>query len=308
VKSPSKVNVLVVGDIMLDTYIIGEVERISPEAPVPILEVKEEFQTLGGCGNVVRNLREIGASVTCLSVIANDKNGNLIEEELNKIGATSLLYNGAKTTTTKERIIASARRIQMLRVDREKIEQIEFSILKKLLKNDNQKYDIIIVSDYAKGVISKELISYLIDMNSKVIIDPKPKNVHCYRDAFIITPNKKEFKEIKFHDKDIKNHVDYILETRGREGMILHGKKYMWKIKAQEVEVYNVSGAGDTVVASLAICISMGWDIIDSAVIANRCAGYVVTKTGTSTVPKHLFEKFMTEYVRGGIKHEGNKI
>jgi len=295
-KSINKTRILVVGDIMIDKYVVGEVERISPEAPVPVVKVIDEYVTLGGCGNVVRNIRETGAQASCLTSVAWDDAGEQITTELLNIGAKPLIVNESDVTTMKERIIADQRKIQMIRVDRETIKPIDPNLLINRLTEQRAKYDIIVISDYAKGVVSWDLIQYLERTGTPVIIDPKPQNSHLYNIPFMITPNKHEWELIEPKD-EIR--PDFVLVTEGRDGMTLidYSGSVMGtaKIEAEPVEVYNVSGAGDTVVAIMSVCLASGLDPLKSATVANKCAGYVVTQTGTSTVPKNIFMEHYDE-------------
>ncbi len=299
-KKLEDINILVTGDIMLDRYIEGTVERISPEAPVPVVEVVNEYSTLGGAGNVVRNIRELGPNVVCLSSIANDNNGNIILNKLIELGVTPLLVRDSKITTTKERIIASDRKIQMLRVDKEVIENIDAMTLIEVLNPDyNLEYfDMIVVSDYAKGVITSVLMQYLNNSGCKFIVDPKPKHKNIYGNPFLITPNEKEAKEMGGSNKLIIDGSQYVLETKGKKGMTLYDNIQNWNIDSEKIEVYNVSGAGDTVISVMASCLSMGWDPLNSAIIANKCACYIVTQPGTSTVPKEKFKSILKNYKR----------
>jgi len=304
-KPIEQIKILVVGDIMLDKYVVGEVGRISPEAPVPIVNVTEEYHTLGGCGNVVRNIAELGANVHCLASIGIDTDGILIEEELKKIGAKSLLITASKTTTVKERIIADYRKIQMLRIDRERVKTIRSDIVIEQFKNKcKNDYDMIVISDYAKGMISYELMQFLKqEQDAKIIVDPKPINSSMYNGVFMITPNDKEWTEMLFASAYNLQDVKFILTTKGKEGMLLidNIKEDSWKIDAEPVPVYNVSGAGDVVVAMIAICLSHGLNVLDSAYIANKCAGYTVTQPQTCVVPKDKFKKIYEEYFQGNV-------
>ncbi len=300
-KSLEDINILVVGDIMLDKYVLGEVERISPEAPVPIVHIHEEYCTLGGCGNVVRNIKELGAKVACLSSICNDDSGKKVLEKLIELDVAPLLIEDSETTITKERIIASERKIQMIRVDREVINDVNSRELISAFESGHSlsDFDIVVVSDYAKGVITNGLMAYLNSSNCKFIIDPKPKNRNFYGYPFLITPNEKECKEMGGASGLILSGAKYVLETKGKRGMTLYDNTEHWDIIADEVEVYNVSGAGDTVIAAMATCLSMGWNPLDSSYIANRCASYVVTKSDTSVVPKSKFMQILKNYKKG---------
>ena len=295
-------NILVVGDIMLDHYVIGDVKRISPEAPVPIVHVKEENFALGGCGNTVRNIRELGANVSCLASIGHDEYGEIIEDSLDIITANPILIYDSKETTVKERIIATERKMQMIRIDRETIENVNHKKAIKELSRYDIKYDAIVVSDYAKGMITLGLMNHLHTLGAPIIVDPKPKNFHLYSNVFMITPNENEWEEIiKLTFPEPPNSAGYILLTQGSRGMILidHLDKSEIKIDGDPVEVYNVSGAGDTVVSIMAVCLSMGWNAFDAAFVANKCAAYVVTQAGTSVVPKDKFIKIVQDYKSG---------
>lgn len=295
-------NILVVGDIMLDHYIMGEVERISPEAPVPIVHVQKEYSTLGGCGNTVRNIRELGVNVSCLSSIGNDDYGRKIIDLLNTIGAIPILVLESKETIVKERIIASERKIQMIRVDRETVQPVNATNLIDHLIERDINYDIIVISDYGKGIITKELMEYLNTFQRPIIVDPKPQNFMLYNKVFMVTPNEKEWDEIVINTfPKPPNSMTYTLLTQGGGGMLLinNNDKTRIKIHSEAVEVYNVSGAGDTVISIMAVCLSMGWNVIDAAHIANKCAAYVVTQSTTAVVPKKLFFKIITDYKKG---------
>ena len=301
-KDMKDINILVVGDIMLDRYIVGEVERISPEAPVPIVNVTDEYYTLGGCGNVVRNIAELGVNVDCLASIGKDIDGWVIEGELEEIGVKSLLFHGSKMTTVKERIIADHRKTQMIRVDRERTNPIDAKKPIDILKEKcHDNYDMIIVSDYAKGLITHGLMSYLKGESTKIIVDPKPEHGAMYDDVFMITPNEKEWTHMLTSSAYNLRGVEYILHTKGQNGMELNEnqKNESWTIDAEPVPVYNVSGAGDVVVAMMAVCISKGINVLDSAYIANKCAGYAVTQPQTCVVPNDVFMKIQSEYFDG---------
>jgi D-beta-D-heptose 7-phosphate kinase/D-beta-D-heptose 1-phosphate adenosyltransferase len=296
-KTQDHVKIMVVGDIMLDKYVVGEVERISPEAPVPIVRVTEEYSTLGGCGNVVRNLREIGAMVYCYASIGPDDYGSEIEAKLNQIGAVSQLNTLSKVTTVKERIVANSRKIQMLRVDREDTAPVQFPVLAAL-----SDIDCVVVSDYAKGVVTPSMMEMVKNLagDKPIIVDPKPENQQLYQEGiFMITPNEKEWNQM---DKNKFVNMPYILVTKGKSGMELYDDNGSYNIPAHERHnVFNVSGAGDTVVAVMATCISMGIDAVKSARISNQCASYVVTQPGTTPVPRQIFLQAM-------LKHCGRPI
>jgi len=302
--SPEKLKILVVGDIMLDKYVIGEVSRISPEAPVPIVNISEEYCTLGGCGNVVRNIRNMGAEVDCLASIGGDYSGKKVLDEITRIGANSLIFIGSDITTVKERIVSDQRQVQMLRIDRESTRSVytdtPINILETVKVND---YNMIVVSDYAKGMITHELMQYLKATNKPIIVDPKPVNGYLYNGVYMITPNEPEWHTMKVSSAYNLSNISFFLITKGKDGMELieTGGDECWEIGANPVEIYNVSGAGDTVIAVMAVCISMGYNELDSACIANKCAAYVVTQPGTSSITKHRFMEILKDYKKGNM-------
>lgn len=299
-KKVEEVNILVVGDIMLDHYVVGDVERISPEAPVPIVKVTDEYSTLGGCGNVVRNIKEVGATVCCLSAIGpNDIMSDLIFKKLMEIEVTPLLVAGQENAIVKERVIAGEREIQMIRLDWEDLTEIDHEEAIKLLESfcSVNDFDIVVISDYAKGMISKELMDYFRKFDTPIIVDPNPENVSLYGEVFMLTPNQKEWDVMQKSSSFFSmGGAKYILITKGKDGMEIRDFNQFWEIPAPKVhQVYNVSGAGDTVVAILSVCLSMGYSPPDAARIANKCAGYVVTQSGTCVVPKDVFKKNLIE-------------
>lgn len=305
--SIKNLNILVVGDIMLDKYVRGDVTRISPEAPVPVINITDEDYTLGGCGNVVRNLNELGVNVDCLASVAIDRNGEIIKDTLYQLGVRDFVIYDSEVTTVKKRVIANNTFTQMLRIDNEVKRDVNFLKAIGSLKGIHthicqaEKYDVIIVSDYAKGMITAGMMEFLHTLNEKpkILVDPKPENAHLYKDVFMITPNKGEWEQIKKYNYDTNKTIKYILNTKGSKGMTLidqsNGAHY--DIKSKPRDIYNVSGAGDTVVAVMGICIALGIDLVIAAKIANECAGYVVTKPGTSTIPLDKFKKYYESFI-----------
>jgi rfaE bifunctional protein kinase chain/domain len=298
VKEIKDIHILVIGDIMLDRYIVGDVTRISNEAPVPIVNVTNDFSTLGGCGNVVRNLRKMGVNVACFSSVGFDPEGSCIFKQLEDLKVESFVVAASKNTTLKERIIADERKIQMLRLDRESTEIPVYDNIMKEFEKIHLPYDMIIISDYAKGMITKQLMDQVNRAGPPVIIDPKPQNKFIYGRPYLITPNEQETKQMGGSDAIISRGATNVLETKGRKGMVLHDLDFSTDISADPVEVYNVSGAGDTVISVMAVCLSLGISIVNSARIANKCAGYVVTQPETSVVPENIFMKNMVQYPR----------
>ena len=299
------IKILVVGDIMLDKYVVGNVERISPEAPVPIVNVSHEYHTLGGCGNVVRNLAELGVGVTCIASVGIDTDAEKIHDELEKIGARDLLINASKTTTVKERVIADHRKMQMLRIDRECVKNIDSKkVIQEFKDYCMNDFDMIIISDYAKGMITYDLMQFLkYEQDAEIIVDPKPSNAAMYNGVFMITPNEKEWGQMLTASNYTLKDVKFILETKGNKGMKLldNQREESWEIEAEDVPVYNVSGAGDVVVAMMAVCLGHGLNVLDSAYIANKCAGYAVTQPQTCVVPKQKFVEIYKNYFQGEI-------
>jgi len=302
--SPENLKILVVGDIMLDKYVIGEVSRISPEAPVPIVNVSEEYCTLGGCGHVCKNLKEMGAQVDCLSSIGNDLNGDIILSELRRLNINRLIIKRSTQTTVKERIISDQRQVQMLRIDREIIKTVNADLSINILETVNvNDYNMIVISDYAKGMITHELMQYLKATNKQIIVDPKPINGQLYNGVYMITPNESEWNIMKLSSAYNLCDVSFLLITKGKNGMTLieNREGAFWDIDSNSVEIFNVSGAGDTVIAVMSVCLSMGWKELDAAYIANKCAAYVVTQPGTTAITKEKFIKFIKEYKTGLI-------
>ena len=303
------VNVLVIGDIMLDEYIIGNVERISPEAPVPIVNIIERTYSLGGCGNVVDNIIKMGANATCVCTIGDDAVGSKISKLLNDTVEDFALarINGIKSTH-KARIISDVRMMQMLRVDEEDTrstlpfetnKKIEERLLDCLNSIDFKKFDMILISDYAKLTICKAVMNWVYGTCIKVIVDPKPVNAYLYKDIFAITPNYHEYNKMIFSEHMLASNLQYIITTLGGDGLQIHdmGDDSVKHIDTESVEVYNVSGAGDTIIAALGICIPMGIDIVQSCRIANDCARKVVQSFETSAVSKDEFKDIIATHL-----------
>lgn len=292
--------ILVIGDIMLDKYTVGDVERISPEAPVPVVKVTEEYSSLGGCGNVVRNIDSLGEMADCFASIGHDRDGKQIESQLDSYNIGNYLVKKSEVTTVKERIVANSRKIQMIRVDREITKKVQFKSIEDKIQDYFEKNDpsLIVISDYAKGMITMDLMSFLRKTNKKIIVDPKPGNGHVYGSVFMLTPNEKEWKEMMITTPQSNlNGVKYVLITKGKSGMTLFDFNQSWDIPAEDTHmVYNVSGAGDTVVAVMAVCLSKGLNPLNAAKVSNACASYVVTQPGTSTVPYHVFKECLKKY------------
>lgn len=312
-----KAKVLVIGDVMMDEYIWGDVSRISPEAPVPVVKVVKETFIPGGAANVVRNINSLGGKVYLVGIIGNDSLGKKLKKALTKSGVSTrgLIIDRSRPTTRKTRIIAHSQ--QVVRIDKEKTDSATSPIRKRLmnaLERFINRMDIIIVSDYGKGIITPSILKKIFSLASKykkkVVIDPKVGRFRDYRGATILTPNKNEARvalggvlteEESIHSigKKILRELDLeaLLITRGAEGMSLFQKdKKVIDIPTVAQEVYDVTGAGDTVTAVLALGLATGADFLSSARIANFAAGIVVREIGAATVSK----KELLERIRSG--------
>jgi D-beta-D-heptose 7-phosphate kinase/D-beta-D-heptose 1-phosphate adenosyltransferase len=304
-------NIAVIGDLMIDHYIWGSCERISPEAPVQVVSVSKESTVLGGAGNVVTNLLSLGAEVSIFSIVGNDETAKEMELLLKKTSAkkVTLIHEDARRTTKKSRIIASNQ--QVIRYDEETIRDISpfseealLNIFKKELKN----YDVVLLSDYGKGVLTKDLTKDIIhlvkNLNKPILVDPKGTNYTKYRGATLLTPNKKEaivatninIKSKKDLHKALKKLKDdlnlkYSIITLSEEGIGLLDRK-MKIIPTVAREVFDVTGAGDTVLASLAVAMASGLNIVEACEFSNKAAAVVVAKVGSATVSLNEIEEY----------------
>lgn len=294
----SRVNVLVVGDVMLDRYWFGEVDRISPEAPVPVVRVARREDRLGGAANVARNIAALGAGASLLGVVGADEPGVRVSELATEAGiAASLVTDAAVPTTLKMRVLG--RQQQLLRVDFEEYPgstathdiQQRFS---RMLAGHN----LVVLSDYAKGTLAhvETLISLARQAGVPVLVDPKGHSYERYRGASIITPNRSEMQDAvgRWADEaDLERRaqalrgrleLEALLVTRSEQGMTLFTDQGRQHTDANAQEVFDVSGAGDTVLATLAVMRAGGLNWFDAVLWANRAGGIVVGKLGTSTV------------------------
>ncbi|MGL5122626.1 MAG: D-glycero-beta-D-manno-heptose-7-phosphate kinase [Fusobacteriaceae bacterium] len=301
--------IAVVGDMMIDDYIMGSVDRISPEAPVPVLKVLEERFVLGGAANVVNNLAHLGAKTISFGVIGSDYNGDKIINSFNEknIDSSGIVRSSNRPTIVKRRIISGHQ--QLLRIDWEdpspipkEYEDLIIDNIKKNIKN----LDAIILSDYDKGVLTKRVAQEIIEISKKnnviVTVDPKPKNVNNYNGATSMTPNRKEameclglssFEDIYKLGKNLKKKLNLsnLLITRSEEGMSLFLDEVI-NIPTYAKEVYDVTGAGDTVISVFTLAAATGVSWHEAAKIANVAAGVVVGRVGTSTVTKEEIVEF----------------
>lgn len=303
----SDITIAVFGDSMLDTFITGTVTRISPEAPIPVVKHIKETNHPGGAANVAHNIASLGGKVTLITIVSDDEAGNLLLTSLRdaSIYIDHVHVDPQTTTIQKTRILAHGQ--HMLRIDKEVIEPLsstnEKIILTKFLKTIDI-YQAVILSDYAKGFLTKTLVR-AIKRNCKkknipIIVDPKPENIELFKGATIITPNLKELLAIT-KENDVrkaakqlqKNLGSDILVTLGSDGMYLLHNQEETTLQAQAREVFDVSGAGDTVIATLALCLAQGRSIKDAAYVANVAAGIVVGKSGTATVSFEELSSFL---------------
>ncbi len=302
-----KCNILVVGDLMLDEYLWGEVDRISPEAPVQVVSIKNEDYAMGGAGNVVHNIVALGAKVIPAGVIGSGKNGQILLNKFKELGVDTagIVQEPGRTTTKKTRIIASHQHV--LRIDRETDKAISDPTLEKItrfIKDKIADVDVVLISDYGKGLITKTLLSGLISAAQKhkkvTIADPKGLDFSKYSGVSLLTPNKKEAALASGVDivnessleiaanKILQNvHLDKLLITCGKDGMVLFEKnRSPYRVRAEARQVFDVSGAGDTVLAILGLAVASGVSIKNSVTVANAAARIVVGKVGTATVSK----------------------
>ena len=296
--------ILVVGDLMIDHYLWGKCERISPEAPVQVVDVQKEENLMGGAGNVVNNLLSLGAKVGICSVIGEDEGADFIHKRLDEknVDKVALITDDGRRTTKKSRIIALQQ--QIVRVDKENTEDISEVAEEEILEKISlviDAYDVLLLSDYKKGVLTENLTQKLISLaktnNIPVLIDPKGSDYHKYSGATLITPNKKEASiatniEIT-DDQSLKEAGDTLQATLGltyafitlsEEGMAIFDGTKMYKIPTIAREVFDVTGAGDTVIASLALALASGMDIQAAAHFSNAAAAVAVSKVGSATV------------------------
>jgi len=313
IKNFKDAKVLVVGDLILDEFMWGEVSRISPEAPVPVVWVKNESFMPGGASNVANNIRSLGAGVYLVGVIGDDDRGAILKGELAQKGINTdgVFVDVSRPTTLKTRVVAHHQ--QVVRIDKEKIDHIGGNMISKIIayiENIMKDIDAVIIEDYGKGVITPSLLSKIVPAakaSRKIIaVDPKEEHFKYYRGISVITPNNHEAaKAVGFEIKDeatLKKAGQVLLDkikckialiTLGENGMAVFQKgKPMTHIPTVAQEVFDVSGAGDTVIASYTLSLASGLDPIQSAYIANYAAGIVVGKVGIAVVtPEELLTR-----------------
>jgi len=304
--------ILVIGDVIVDQFIWGSVSRISPEAPVPVVNVTREELLLGGSANVLRNIISLGGSCALCGIIGDDAMGEELLSLMQKVGApVEGLVKGERPTTLKTRVVAQGQ--QVVRYDREKSGSPSRQTLDRMLDYlaaNLSDFDAVIVSDYSKGVVNEQVMIRLHQLLDHLraesgrpvplIVDPKPANLHRFIGATVITPNNHEAALMSGMDiideqsllaaaRQIREEIDCegVLVTRGEAGMaLLQGEQDIVTIPTMAKEVYDVTGAGDTVAATLALGLAAECSMTDAAVLANHAAGIVVGKVGTASVSR----------------------
>lgn len=307
VNSMKSAPVLVIGDIMLDRFVYGHVERISPESPVPVLGIQREDMMLGGAGNALANLTGLGAAGQILSVIGDDAEGEQVRAQAKAMGAdpAGLIVDSVRPTTVKTRFLAGHQ--QLLRTDFEKMLRLSDPVAKELITRAEaavKKVKAVILSDYGKGVLRPDIIAAVIaaakKSNVPVIVDPKGRDFSIYAGAAAVTPNKKELSEAAAgmpagSDSEIiaaaeavivQSSVQAVIATRSRDGISVIAKNAapVHIRRAADIEVFDVSGAGDTVIATIAAALAAGASLEEAAVLANEAGSIVVTKVGTAPI------------------------
>jgi len=303
----------VIGDVMLDHYIYGSVERISPEAPVPIIKSQREVYSLGGAANVAANIASFGANVILFGYMGKDHSGEILKQKLKDKKIEAKLFPVLSETTKKNRVIGNNQQ-QILRIDKEGYSEATYKAENFMAYSvyDN-KPDVVIISDYAKHVMTNGVFSKIkeFNKNSKILVDPKPKSRISYNGVYLITPNLKEAKEMSGLEdvneagKKLKKELNTnVLITRGKDGMTLfyknnHGDR-VFNVFTEAKEVYDVTGAGDTAIGILGLGIASGLNLEDSVFLSNHAAGIVVGKAGAAIVSAFELEQV--------IEEESNKL
>lgn len=295
--------IVVLGDVMLDEFVWGDVTRISPEAPVPVVDVRRESVHLGGAANVLANLVALGARGSVVGVVGDDRTGERLRSSLRELGMADdcLIVDETRPSTTKTRIVAHSQLV--VRADRESRIRVDGKIEEQIvscLKDQLKRADAFVVSDYDKGVVTQAILREILPVAYErvpVLVDPKLRNFNFYRPATLVTPN--HFEALRMSDSEDtsddgsrraaqvireKLGCDAVLITRGDRGMMLLGADGQpVYVETAAREVYDVTGAGDTVIAALAGALATGATMLEAASLANHAAGIVVGKVGTAT-------------------------
>lgn len=308
--------VMVLGDIMLDSYQWGKVQRISPEAPVPVIEINREEYRLGGAANVALNIASLGAEVFCVGLTGKDANARIIHKLFadKGLGTEGLVADPARKSTIKTRIGAVNQ--QIVRIDIEDTFYPSAKVQAQLIKQIKKQIadcDFLVIEDYNKGLLSPEIISATLALCQEyrvgVSVDPKQKNFFAYEGVVIFKPNYKELQMnlgLSFESEDEfykqafglreRMKIQYLVVTRGAKGMFIFGdKKKALHLPTAAKEVYDVSGAGDTVISALSLAFAAGADIETAARLANTAAGVVVGKMGTATVSSQEILEYLND-------------
>ncbi|HCQ30678.1 MAG TPA: D-glycero-beta-D-manno-heptose-7-phosphate kinase [Flavobacteriales bacterium] len=309
-KEFDRVKALVIGDVMIDSYFLGKVHRISPEAPVPIISVDKKEHRLGGAANVALNLKSLGATPIVCSVVGNDSNAQLLMQlfEKESIATDNILLDESRVTTVKTRMIGN--NTQLLRVDEEITDNINTDIEQKLIETikntiENSEIKVIIFEDYDKGVITPNLITEIVDFANKkgipTTVDPKKNNFLNYKNVTLFKPNLKELKEgLKEDDLDIKNIDDYLIKlndllphnisfvTLSEQGVFITDFNEKHHIPAHLRNIADVSGAGDSVISVASLALAVDMSIKEIAELANLAGGLVCEKVGVVPIEKNI--------------------
>ncbi len=320
--STRKPKILVAGDVILDKFVWGHVERISPEAPVQVVNVDRENVALGGAGNVANNLAAMGADVLMLSVIGSDAGGEVIRAEFDRIGMPKegLLIDVHRPTTEKTRVIAGSQ--QVVRIDKEKTNDVDRDVEDRAMnffRNHLPDLDLVILSDYHKGFLTDRLLHSILDIAKQArlrsIVDPKRTDFAAYSGADTIKPNSREAERVVGRKLKTENEFleaareirrrfacENVLITRGKDGMLLVDSETHHAIASTAKEVYDVTGAGDTVTAFFGLLLAMGATHSDAARLANVAAGIAVNRVGTVTVSRAEVLRELETRTSGGNK------
>ena len=308
-KSKGK-KIAIIGDVMLDKYVYGDVSRISPEAPVPVVDTKKTEYKLGGAANVANNIKALEAEPILIGVIGDDYDSKHYIDVMKslKLSTVGIFKDKTRPTTAKTRVIAHAQHV--LRVDSEVKHSISKEMTNRLLsfvKNNLKNFEAVILQDYNKGVLTKEIINKIIEMSRKakkpVYVDPKFSNFFEYKNVTVFKPNRKEVGDILGMSIDgeksatdagrnliDKLHCEFLVLTRGEKGMMLFdkekGKTVVLNIPTRARKVADVSGAGDTVISTIAVMLAGGADIIEAVMLANQAAGIVCEEVGIIPIYK----------------------
>ena len=306
-----QVKVLVIGDVMIDAYMWGNVDRISPEAPVPIVTIDKKENRMGGAANVALNLKSLGATPIIHAVIGNDENGDLFTDLLEEedLMANGIMASKSRSTTVKTRVLSGGN--QLLRIDEEITlelsEEDEANFIKLVLNTlENNKIDLIVFEDYDKGLITKNVIEKIVnrakELNIPTAVDPKKRNFTNYKNVSLFKPNLKELKqglkvdiannnieEIKKAAIQLKNNLnaDCVLVTLSELGILVCHQETSHSIPAHYRDITDVSGAGDTVISVAALCYALGMEAVNIAAISNLAGGIVCEKVGVVPIDKN---------------------